>query len=204
MRQSLPVTVKTMVWQENGLSIYFPQIIHYHNRHIARVINEQIEEAVHRLISDQMREQGTSRFAEMIGQYEIKTNERNVLSIVLSNYAIFEHAAHGLTLLKGLTFDLETGKATPLEALFALNSNYVEVLSEQIALQIKEREIPLLEPFTTIAPDQDYYLADKAIVLFFQLYVIAPYYVGLPMFLIPVYSIEDILCEEGLLERMLP
>lgn len=204
MRQSLPVNVKTMVWQDRGLSIYFPQIIRYHNKDIARKINEQIEEAVHQLISEQVTQQGTSYFAEMIGQYEIKTNERNVFSIVLSNYAIFEHAAHGLTLLKGLTFDMETGEAALLESLFAPNADYIRRLNELVAMQIEERDIPLLAPFTSIAPNQDYYLADKALVLFFQLYELAPYYIGLPMFPISVYALEDILREEGLLERMLP
>src|SRR5690625_7638876 len=39
-------------------------------------------------------------FTEMIGTFEIKTNERNVLSLTLTNYAIAYHYAHGLTLKK--------------------------------------------------------------------------------------------------------
>ncbi|WP_231505605.1 RsiV family protein [Bacillus sp. EB01] len=56
-----------------------------------------------------------------------------------------------------------------------------------VAAQIKERSIMTLEPFTGIKPNQDYYIADKAIVLFFQLYDLAPYAYGFPYFPISIY-----------------
>jgi len=41
----------------------------------------------------------------MLGLYEIKNNQRNVLSLSLSNDAYFDHAAHGMTYRSSLTFD---------------------------------------------------------------------------------------------------
>jgi len=46
------------------------------------------------------------------GWYEIKTNEKGVLSLSIGNYTIAYPAAHGLTIIKSLTFDISTAKST--------------------------------------------------------------------------------------------
>ncbi|HNU79629.1 MAG TPA: RsiV family protein, partial [Bacillota bacterium] len=68
--------------------------------------------------------------------------------------------------------------------------------------QITDRNIDLLDEFKGIRPDQDFYIADKSLVLFFQLYEITPYYMGLQYFPISVYQIQDIIAEEGALGIM--
>ena len=45
-------------------------------------------------------------------------------------------------------------------------------------------------------------MADKALVIYFQLYDITPYVFGFPMFPISVYEIQDIIDENGPLGRM--
>jgi hypothetical protein len=112
------------------------------------------------------------------------------------------HAAHGMTVIKSLTFDLQKGKLVALKDLFKPGSGYVKRISELIKVQIKERNIPLLVDFTAIKPDQDFYIADKALVVYFQLYEITPYAYGFPMFPISVYDLQDIIDENGPLGRM--
>jgi hypothetical protein len=102
-----------------------------------------------------------------------------------------------MTIIKGLTFDTKNGDAYELEDLFKPESDYVKVLSDIVAQQIKDRGIELLGEFTGIRPDQDFYIADKSLVLFFQLYEITPYYMGLQYFPISVYQIQDIIDQEG-------
>lgn len=199
---TLPVEMITYLHDENGTKIYYPQVNGFFNSEIQRKINEQIIDEVNHLINEQYSEQNTNSFAEMIGTFEIKTNERNILSFTLSNYAIRDFAAHGLTLMKSLTLNTETGMNYDLKDLFKPNSNYIEVLSNIVKKQIDEREISLLEPFTKIRPDQDFYIADKALVLYFQQYEIAPYYVGLPMFPISVFKLTNIMREDGPLAVM--
>nr|WP_277347129.1 RsiV family protein [Psychrobacillus sp. BL-248-WT-3] len=96
-----------------------------------------------------------------------------------------------------------TGKQYSLKDLFNPNSNYVEKLSQIISMKIEAWEVPLLEDFTTIRPDQDYYLADHTIVIYFQLYEITPYVYGFPYFPIPIKSIEDIIRTDGPLNTLL-
>ena len=78
----------------------------------------------------------------------------------------------------------------------------MSALSKQISEQLKERDLPLLNGFTVISPNQDYYLADKSIVIYFQLYEITPYYVGFPMFPISVYTLLIIAAEGGPLDTL--
>lgn len=111
--------------------------------------------------------------------------------------------AHGMTFAKSLTFDIRTGMNYSLREQFKPGTDYVQVISELIRVQIKERNIQLLGEFTVIRPDQDFYIADKVLVVYFQLYEITPYYVGFPMFPISVYSLQDIIAEDSPLGQML-
>jgi len=124
------------------------------------------------------------------------------LSLSLSNYTYHYHAAHGMTYIKSLTFDLEKAKSFELKELFKPGSDYIQRLSTIIKEQIVERKIQLITDFTEIKPNQDYYIADKSLVIYFQLYDITPYVFGFPMFPISVYDLQDILDEMGPLGRM--
>ncbi len=198
----LPVSIQTMVLKQHGTTIYYPQVFGLENTNVQQSINQTIYQLTQHLVQKQYQQQGADSFTEMLGTFEIKTNERNVLSLSLTNYAIAYHYAHGLTIIKSLTFDTETGKSYKLKDLFKPNSNYIEVLSKNVQKQINERNIPLLDKFTGISPDQDFYIADKSLVLYFQLYEITAYYIGLPMFPISVFDLQDIINEDGPLGRM--
>lgn len=188
---------QTRLIKQNGMTIYYPEIMNMPNRSVQKKMNQEIFQLTEQLVKKQYIEQGLDHFDQIIGTYEIKTNERNILSLSLTNYAISAHAAHGLTIIKSLTFNTETGQTYQLEDLFKPDSNYVEVLSRIIELQIEARDISLLHEFTEINPDQDFYIADKSLVIYFQLYEITPHYVGLPMFPISVFKLSDIYEEDG-------
>ncbi|MCA1054974.1 DUF3298 and DUF4163 domain-containing protein [Rossellomorea aquimaris] len=199
---SFPVRINTRVVSNgSNQTVYYPKVVEMQNRELQRSINHSLVHETEGLIKEQVGNM-PSTVAEMLGSYEVKTNERNVLSVSLSNYTYHEHAAHGMTYIKSLTFDLEKGKRCSLKDLFNPGSDYVGRISELVALQIKERDVPLLGEFTGIRPDQDFYLADKALVIYFQLYEITPYVVGFPMFPISVYSLQDLIEESGPLGRM--
>lgn len=134
--------------------------------------------------------------------YEIKTNEENVLSLSLDGLGDF-HGAHPVNSRKSITFDCKTGKVYELHDLFKAGSGYLEKLSYMVADQIKERNISLTSEFKGIRPDQDFYIADLCLVIYFQQYEIAPRPEGFPSFPIPLYSIQDMIPEYGILERLL-
>lgn len=193
----LPVNITTYLHEENGVKIYYPQVTSLDSREVQKKMNDTIVHTVQQLMERQYQEQDTDSFAQMIGTYELKTNERNILSITFTNYAIRDMAAHGLTFMSSLTFNVKIGQKYELADLFKPNSNYVEVLSRIVQRQIVARQIPVLEPFSGIKPNQDFYVADKALVLYFQQYELSPYYVGLPMFPISVFQLSNIIAEDG-------
>ncbi|WP_217585826.1 DUF3298 and DUF4163 domain-containing protein [Lentibacillus saliphilus] len=198
----LPAVIKTRVFSQQGMTIYFPQVSGLTNKMIEDTVNQRIYQETINLIQEQYSRQNVQMFAEMIGTFEVKANERNVLSLVLTNYAIAPYYANGLTILMPLTFDLETGKHYELKELFKPGTDYISQLSELVQEQIIERQIPVIEPFTGIGPDQEFYIVDQALVIFFQPITISPRYVGAPTFPIPIYKLESLIPPNGLLERM--
>lgn len=164
---------------------------------------KRMNDAILRETHELMKAQGypSKDIREMDGTFEIKTNERSVLSLSLLNYT-YSGGAHGNTLQRSLTFDAENGRSYKLSDLFKPNSNYVRRLNAIIEAQIKARKLPLLGDYPGIAEDQDFYIADKALVVYFPLYAIVPYVWGFPYFPISVYEIEDIIDEEGPLGQM--
>ena len=164
-------------------------------------MNHAIIEQVNNIISIQVGNMPTT-VDQMLGLYEIKNNQRQVLSLSLSNYTYHQYAAHGMTYIKSLTFDLEKEKICNLEDLFTPGSDYVKVISRLVKEQIEQRDIQLLNEFTEIRQDQDFYIADKTLVIYFQLYEITPYVVGFPMFPISVFDLAEIIDVRGPLGRM--
>ncbi|BBH19931.1 hypothetical protein Back11_12760 [Paenibacillus baekrokdamisoli] len=163
------------------------------------MMNEKIRQTVRELVTNQGSLDDPR--AEMQGFFELKTNEKNVLSLSLFNYA-YTGGAHGLTLQESLSFDMGTGRHYSLSELFKSGSHYVNRLSELIKLQIATRQIATLNPFQSIRPDQSFYIADRALVLYFALYELTPYAFGFPYFPISIYELSDIINPNGPLGQM--
>ncbi|WP_084543387.1 DUF3298 and DUF4163 domain-containing protein [Gracilibacillus kekensis] len=202
MPYTFPVDIEThKISDGSNKTVFYPQVTALHNQQLERLINHAIIDQTQQLINEQIGNMPTE-VEEMIGLYEVKNNQRQVLSLSLSNYTYHYQAAHGMTFIKSLTFDLEKEKKCELSDLFKPGSAYVERLSHLVAQQIKQRDIPLLGEFTGIRPDQDFYMADKTLLIYFQLYELTPYYFGFPMFPISVYDLQDIIVENGPLGRL--
>ncbi|MDK2918397.1 MAG: hypothetical protein PWQ37_1130 [Candidatus Petromonas sp.] len=196
----LPVSIITLKLVRPRLEVYYPMVIGSKNLAVQNKVNDAIQNLVQQLI----REQGyyENSMTQITGYYEIKTNERGILSLALINDA-YSGGAHGLTVIKSITADLETGKIYNLQDLFKPDSNYVERISDIVEKKIKDRNIYLLGDFKGIRPDQDFYIADKALVIYFQLYELTSYAFGFPYFPISVYDIKEIISEDSPFDRLI-
>jgi hypothetical protein len=197
----LPADIKAVPILVPKVEVYYPSLINLINGRAQQLINQEVIKMVQKLIKKQNFE---PRRTEMNGSFEVKTNQRGIVSISLNNYAYTEHYAHGMTYIYSLTANINNGKIYQLKDLFKPDSDYIAVLSNIIKEELKRRDVPLLDGFENIKPDQDFYIADKCVVIYFQVYEITPYYVGLPMFPISVYTLENIVKEDGPLGRMIP
>ncbi|MBF8983689.1 DUF3298 domain-containing protein [Lutibacter sp. B2] len=210
IQESVQIMPKRLINPSYNINIEYPMVICMTNQAVQKKINDAILFLVNKLYVDQVNQlvfvQGYPQIPKMdvSGWYEIKTNERGVLSLSLGNYTMAQPSAHGFTFIKSLTFDIQTGTIYQLYDLFKPESNYMEILSNIVSEQIKERDIYLVNEFTGIkTSDQDYYIADKALVIYFQLLDFTAYVRGFPCFPISVYEIQDIIRDDSPLYKML-
>ena len=201
MDLSIAIGYRVLQKASPKVTIYYPFVVGLTNQQAEITINATIVESLNRILV----ELGfhDTNLQEMLGQFEVKTNERGIFSLSLSVYS-FTGGAHGMTIIKSLTFDVATGSQYNLSDLFKVESDYVTKLSTIIQKKIKDWNIQLLDEFTKIKNDQDFYLADHSLVIYFQLYEITPYFVGFPYFPIPILDIQDIIKPNGPLEKLLP
>ncbi|WP_303860468.1 DUF3298 and DUF4163 domain-containing protein [Alkalibaculum bacchi] len=198
MNNKFPVVIRTLSYSIQNINFYYPAVYIPNNSYIQGLINFTIYENMLRLSKNLMVPDIPTY---VTGSYELKNNQKGVLTLSLIGFAEFG-GAHPMTMVKSLNFDLSTGKDIPFYELFKPNSPYIEVLSGMVLEELKKQDIMLFEDYPGVRPDQDYYIADKALVIYFQLYDIAPYVVGFPYAVIPIYSIIDLVQEGGLLDKM--
>lgn len=196
----LPVQIRSGHLVMPRLDVYYPVVKGLADLGAQGRINNAILGLTNKIIKDQGYYENPQ--TEVSGYYEIKTNERDILSLALINDA-YSGGAHGLRIIRCLNMNAKTGSIYTLKDLFKPGADYVKRLSEIVSSQIRDRGIYLLGQFTGIKPDQDFYIADKSLVIFFQLYEIAPYAAGVPSFPISIYEIQDIINDQGPLKWLM-
>ena len=200
MEFPVPIRTKKIPHASPNVNIYFPAVHNLEHPNAQSRINHTIVTLLNNILIEQ--NYYDPSLVEMQAYYEIKNNQRGILSLNLIVYS-FTGGAHGMTIIKSLTFDTATGKHYKLSELFKEGSNYVKVLSAIIQKDIKNWGIDLLDGFDEISKDQDFYIADTSIVIYFQLYDITPGYWGFPYFPIPLLDIADIIRPNSPLDRMM-
>ena len=198
-----PVTIvtKKLPHTSSKINVNYPVVTQMNDAIIQRKLNTAIIHTLNELLVVQ--QFYNPLLVELLGYFEIKNNQRGILSLNLIVYT-FTGGAHGHTIIKSLTFDTKTGKQYTLRELFKPGSDYVKKLSDIIRVDIKKWDIQLIDPpFTEIRPDQDFYIADTSLVVYFQLYEISPYAWGFPYFPIPILDLADIVRPQGPLDRMM-
>lgn len=199
-----PVTIMTkkLPHASASVNVYYPSVTNLNNHAIQRKINHTIIHTLNEILVEQ--NFYDSNLVELIANFEIKTNERGILSLNLIVYS-FTGGAHGMTIVKSLTFDTKTGSQyNMLKDLFKPGSEYEKKINQIIRQRIKDWDIQLLDPpFKGIHSNQDFYIADVTLVIYFQLYDISPYVSGFPYFPIPILDLAESIRSEGPLNTMM-
>lgn len=182
------------------IQLRYPVVSGLPDKDVERRINQRIQDLIYQMIRDEgFVEDLTKTFT---GNYKIRVNKNGVLSLSVEMYSYAEGAAHGLTVVKSLTFDLKTGRVYRLRDLFRLNSNYRAIISDFIKQEIKAKDVPLIAPFTVISEDEDFYLTENALVIYFQLYEYTPYAFGIPEFAIPYRALQRVINPKGPIAKL--
>ncbi len=135
--------------------------------------------------------------------YEVKKSNDKILSMLIKYYK-YSGGAHGSYYYVPYNVDLTSGTVFILKDIFNEDSNYQQVISDEIKKQIKqlnkEQNLPedstQLYAFNKIGESQKFYVQDDSIVIFFDLYDIAPYVAGIPEFSINKEVLNNLLNEK--------
>lgn len=178
------------------------------NKEIERILNKKFESDIMNFYSTSVKEaesyfddfpDAENKFV-ISSDYEVKKSNNKVLSMLIKYYK-YSGGAHGIYEYIPYNVDLTSGGIFTLKDLFNENSNYKVVLEDEIKKQIiqlnKEQNLPKnstqLYAFNEIKDNQKFYIVDDTIVIFFDLYDIAPYVAGIPEFPINKEIISNLL-----------
>ncbi|HAU32177.1 MAG: hypothetical protein XD78_2084 [Desulfotomaculum sp. 46_296] len=173
-------------------NVGYPRVQGLKNAVVQEKINELIKQQVYSMIP----QEGCEEYQVIAGSSEIKVNEKGILSLTTTVYTYRKHAANGLDVQKSLTVNLATGQVYQLADLFKSESNYRAVLTKIIKDQIRERNIPIITDFNGITGQEDFYLTDDSLVIYFQEIEYTPHYVGIPEFIIPFTQLKGLINEK--------
>lgn len=118
--------------------------------------------------------------------FQIRRIDERIVSITFEDYA-YLGGAHGLGYLRGLNFDLKTGRVLHLEDLFEGDVDWKSQINEKAKEYFEN--VKTLKQFKGIKEDQDFFMTDWGIIVFFQKYEYTPYALGYPMVYIPYKSL---------------
>lgn len=142
-------------------------------------------------------------FTEVVSDYKVPLNEKELISMLLNIYVYENHAAHGMTYFGSITANLETGETYEFSDLFNPKIYYTRILSEIAIKKVKEMQVPLIAPYKGITEDQQFYLTPDSLVLYYKIYEFTPYYFGNFEIKIPYTEIVNLLGPLSPIQKLL-
>ena len=180
-----PAIIERSEYKTELFDVEYPRVCGMSDVEAQGKINDVLKMRVEQFIAqvNQAAEDGrkyplASKFSAKM-DFQIHRQDADLLSITLRTYQ-FTGGAHGSSSLEGYTFKLATGQILKYSELFNFDFASRQSLNEKIAVQIRERQIPIFEPFGGVSDNPGFYLKDgRKAVIVFQQYEIAPYSSGI-------------------------
>jgi len=131
---------------------------------------------------------------ELVETFEPTYCRKPMISLFYDIYE-FTGGAHGNTVRKVNTWDMERGIIVPLGALFERDYDYKSVILKYISSEARRRQAAgmanyfdnLDENIKKYFDPNNYYLTEEGLAIFYPLYTIAPYSDGIQVFIIPYF-----------------
>ncbi len=111
-----------------------------------------------------------------------------VLSLYV-DYYFYSGGAHGATDRRAYNYDVASGKVLNLKDIFHPGYQYKSLIDAAIRAEISQRPedfFPLEMGFQGIAEQQNFYLQNDSLIIYFNQYEIAPYAAGIQEFCFPL------------------
>lgn len=125
---------------------------------------------------------------EAVTKFSTSFLNNEIISITQQYYQ-YTGGAHGITQQKSTNIDLNSGKTLTYKDIFKPGTDYSSIIIKEIKKQISENSENFFPEaygsITTLKEDQPFYLLPDGIVVYYQLYELAPYAAGFSKFKIP-------------------
>ncbi|ADL50098.1 DUF3298 and DUF4163 domain-containing protein [Clostridium cellulovorans] len=182
-------------YYESKLTI--PVLIGIKDKKLEKSINDYFKEKIRsldrNLSMEAMKASNYSKsnkipFNKYYLQTDVQVNLCNdyILSYNITYYQ-YSGGAHGITYVESVNLDLINSKKLNLKDIFKKGVDYKALINTRIKEDIsKTPELYFKEEnlgFKGIKNNQEFYLNDKGLVIYFSLYEIAPYVAGIPEFM---------------------
>jgi hypothetical protein len=125
---------------------------------------------------------------EIYSRYKI-TQDKNLLLSLYNDYYEYLGGAHGITTRTSYTIDKEKESLITLKELFVPGYSYSDIINKNIKEEISKNPDNYFDSgkaFKGINENQSFYIEGDNLVIYYQLYDIAPYVFGIPEFKIPL------------------
>ena len=122
---------------------------------------------------------------QLYARYKV-TNNSDIISFYIDYYQ-FSGGAHGITNRISYNIEKLSGKELQIKDIFKENFNYKDVINNEISRQISkdpDRYFTGKDGFNGINDNQNFYIKNGTLVVYFGLYEIAPYASGISEFII--------------------
>ena len=182
------------------INVIIPQIKGLNNNKQEKIINDKIIKWTQlwigdaKGIADEYFKDNPSPLIsyQLYARYKI-TNKDDIISFYIDYYQ-FTGGAHGITTRLSYSVDNKTGKELQLSDLFKSGYDYKKVINFEIANAIqmdKDKYFTGKDGFKGVSENQGFYISSGNVVIYFQVYEIAPYVTGIPEFYIPVEKFDQ-------------
>lgn len=125
---------------------------------------------------------------EIYSRYTVTEDNDSLISLY-NDYYEYLGGAHGMTTKTSYTIDKKQEKLLKLKDLFVEGYNYMDIINSKIKEEISNHTENYFDSgnvFKGINENQSFYIEGDDLVIYYQLYDLAPYVYGFPQFKIPV------------------
>lgn len=199
-----PALISDIKVEKPGLSLTYPKVSGLKHKSAEASINRYIKKEVHEVLKEEG--YGNSEDKKFTGGYSVKLNKRGTLSIIIEIYCHQKGEAHGRTIRKNINISLKDARIYHMDDLFSRKirkSKYISRINELIKNQIQFKAIKFTREYDTISKDQEYYLTETSLVVYFHVNQFTSFEYGFPEFEIPFEDVLDIVNSKGPIGRLL-
>ena len=175
------------------INVVVPQINGISNKKLEDIVNDKVikwtENWINEVkqIADEYFKDKPSPLMpyQLYARYKV-TNNSDIISFYIDYYQ-FSGGAHGITNRIAYNIEKSSGNEMQLKDIFKDNYNYKDIINKEISRQISkdpDRYFTGKDGFNGIGDNQNFYIKNNKVVIYFGLYEIAPYAAGISEFII--------------------